>query len=225
MRLSFIISLIFHGFLFSALFVEWHAASRMHLPEKVYSVKVLGSLRTGTVRSAPGRRESVKVTAPKTAPKKKLPREMGPKVAVPKKQAKNRKPKGSSEVPAPAAAAREQARGDSTGTGAGTSGAEGITVDAAQFPFGYFLSAIERRVSESWYLAMVKPGSGLTCVVYFRLMRNGSVEDVRVEKGSGNDYFDRSAVRAVKSASPFPPLPRGFQDDFLGIHFTFVQKE
>ena len=57
------------------------------------------------------------------------------------------------------------------------------------------------------------------------LMRDGTVQDVRDETSSGNEYFDRSAVRAVKSASPFPPLPRGFQDEFLGIHFTFVQKD
>jgi len=24
---------------------------------------------------------------------------------------------------------------------------------------------------------------------------------------------------------PFPPLPRAFTDAYLGIHFTFVQKE
>lgn len=193
----------------------------MRLPEKVYSVKVLGSLRVRPARGGPARQESVKVSQPKEAPKKKATRDKGPKVAVPKKQAKNQKPKAKPE--AEEAAAAERVRGDTSvaGTGDGT----GMVVDAAQFPFGYFLSAIERKVSDNWYSAVAKSGNGLTCVVYFRLMRDGSVQDVRVEKGSGNDFFDRSAVRAVKSASPFPPLPRGFQEDFLGIHFTFVQKE
>ncbi|HER43214.1 MAG TPA: TonB C-terminal domain-containing protein, partial [Candidatus Eisenbacteria bacterium] len=65
----------------------------------------------------------------------------------------------------------------------------------------------------------------LTCLVFFRLRRDGRVDDVRIEQGSGNTYFDRSAMRAVRSAAPFPPLPRAFTDDYLGIHFTFVQKD
>ena len=195
----------------------------MHLPEKVYSVRMLGSLRTSTVRTAPARQEGVKVTQPKVAPQRKVTRDKGPKVAVPKKQVKSTKPKEKSEAPGPNASGSGQTQGDIAG--AGTGEGTGIAVDAAQFPFGYFLSAIERRVSENWYTAPAKSGNGLTCVVYFRLLRNGSVQDIGVEKSSGNDFFDRSAVRAVKSASPFPPLPRGFQDEFLGIHFTFVQKE
>ncbi len=101
----------------------------------------------------------------------------------------------------------------------------GIAVDAPVFPFSYYLAAIERKVSANWFSAVSEGASGITCVVYFRLRRDGSVDDAKIETSSGNAYFDRAALRAVKSSSPFPPLPRAFPDQYLGIHFTFVQKE
>jgi protein TonB len=40
--------------------------------------------------------------------------------------------------------------------------------------------------------------------------KNGSVSGVRVEKSSGNQTFDDSAVQAVRLASPFPQPPKSF---------------
>ncbi|HVO77047.1 MAG TPA: TonB family protein [Candidatus Bathyarchaeia archaeon] len=221
MRSSLVISVIFHGLLFAGLFVQWHTVSRMHFPEKIYSVKVIGPIGGHRPGSAGPKQEAVKVTAQKEVPKAKAPKKQGPKVAVPKKPAKGRKAKQSTK--AEEVATVEQPRQDSGGASAG--GGTGIAVDGGGFPFSYYLSAIERRVSENWYSAVSQGRSGLTCVVYFRLMRNGSVQDARVETGSGNSYFDSYALRAVKAGSPFPPLPGSFPGDFLGIHFTFVQRE
>jgi TolA protein len=226
MRSSFVISLILHALVLLALSIEWHSASRLHLPEKIYSVKVLWSTQARGSGGAEAKRDQVKVTAVKEAPTKKAARKEEAKTPVPKKPQKNKAKadsktgaKNESESAPPA----EKTAGAEAGEGAGSG--TGIAVDAAQFPFSYFLSAIERKVSDNWYSAASEKGAGLTGVVYFRLMRNGSVEDVRIETSSGNGYFDRAAIRAVKSAAPFPPLPRGFQDDFLGVHFTFVQKK
>ncbi len=211
MRLSFVLSLVLHGLVFFLLSFQWQSSSRMHLTGKVYSVRVIGSLRARTVTEMAGGQGGPQIARPKTAPAKAM-RDRGPKTAVPKGREKSRRR-------APEAGPARGA-GDRTGEASGA----GIAVDAAQFPFGYFLSAIERRVSDNWYAAGT-PGRGLTCVVYFTLMRDGSVRDVRIEKGSGSEFFDRSAMRAVKGAAPFPPLPRGFQNDFLGIHFTFVETQ
>lgn len=243
MRVPLIISICFHACAIVALMFLFHSSPRVHLPERVYSVMLLNSHAGSRGSKAAGASKNVtKVEMTKALAKaelKRKPVKTAPKVAVPKKPAK----KTSEALAKEEAKAREEAKakeeakareqeGTSTAeksqgmtTGSGTSDGAGISVDAAQFPFGYFLSAIEHRVSDHWYNPSSQPGSGLTCVVYFRLMRDGTVQDVRGETSSGNEYFDRSALRAVKSASPFPPLPRGFQDEFLGIHFTFVQKD
>ena len=44
-------------------------------------------------------------------------------------------------------------------------------------------------------------------VVAFRLLRDGSVRDVRVVQGSGRAVLDRGAIDAVRNASPFPRSP------------------
>jgi colicin import membrane protein len=227
MRFSFVVSLILHGLVLGALFIEWHSAARMHLPEKIYSIRVIGSPGARRPAGADGKRDDVKVTAPKEEPKKKAPPKAEPKAAVPKKPGKKSESKAKTKTEGKAAAPAEEPRGEASGSLAGgtTGDGTGIAVDAARFPYSYFLAAIERRVSENWYSAVSQGRAGLTCVVYFRLMRDGSVGEVRIEKSSGNDYFDRGALRAVRSGSPYPPLPGGFADDFLGIHFTFAQKE
>jgi TonB family protein len=220
MRSSLGISLCVHTLILSALVFLFKAVPDMRLPEGVYSVKILqpfvGSLRAGGAQESEGKKEASKVEASK----KPEPKKEEAKIPVPKQPDEKQKAKGNEQT---AGSAEEKPLGMSVGVG--TADGTGIAVDAADFPFSYFLSGVERKVSENWFSAVAEGAVGLTSVVYFRLMRDGSVGDVRVEKSSGNAYFDRAAVRAVKSAVPFPPLPRAFPGEFLGIHFTFVQKE
>jgi TolA protein len=208
----------------AALIFLFQAVPKMRLPEGVYSVKILhpfvGSGPSSSAKTEEGKKDAVKIEEPKQEPKKEEAKIPVPKKPDAKKDGEAKK-KAGAEKETPATDTGGKALGVTVGAGDGT----GIAVDAANFPFGYFLAAIERRVSENWFSAVSEGGTGLTCVVYFRLMRDGSVSDSRVETSSGNAYFDRAAVRAVKSASPFPPLPRAFTDAFLGIHFTFVQKD
>jgi len=220
MRLSLGISLCVHVVVLSALLFLFKAVPGMNLPEGVYSVKILqpfiGSMRAGESDRKEAAKEEAKTEKPKEPPKKEEP-----KVPVPKKP--DAKREGEAATKPAEKPAEEKPLGVEVGVG--TADGTGIAVDAANFPFSYFLSAIERRVSDNWFSAVSEGVAGLTCVVYFRLNRDGSVSDARLETSSGNAYFDRAALRAVKSAVPFPPLPKAFTEAFLGIHFTFMQKD
>jgi TonB family protein len=218
MKLSLGISACVHVIVLTALVFLFQAVPRMRLPEGVYSVKILQPF-VGSGPSAESKKEETKAAVEEP----KQPEKKEEKIPVPKKPdtRKEGKEKQAAEAKKEPPAEAQKPLGVTVGTGEGT----GIAVDAANFPFGYFLAAIERRVSENWFSAVAEGGTGLTCVVYFKLMRDGSVSDARIETSSGNGYFDRAAVRAVRSAAPFPPLPRAFSDAFLGIHFTFVQKD
>ena len=224
MKLSLVISVCAHAVVLTAFMVLFQAVPKMRLPEGVYSVKILrplvGAGPSASASAESGKKEEVKVEEPKTEPKKEEAKIPVPKKPDAKKEGDARK-ETETKKDAPAPSGEEKALGVTVGEGDGT----GIAVDAANFPFGYFLAAIERRVSENWFSAVSEGGTGLTCVVYFRLMRDGGVSDARIETSSGNSYFDRAALRAVKSAVPFPPLPRAFTDEYLGIHFTFVQRD
>jgi colicin import membrane protein len=220
MKSSLGISLCAHVIIVGALIFLFKAVPEMRLPEGVYSVRILQPFRAsaggGEAQADKAKEESEKAEKPPAPPKKEEP-----KVPVPK--AKDTKKEAEKKTEPPKASAEDKPLDMSVGIG--TADGTDIAVDGANFPFSYFLAAIERKVSENWFSAVSEKAAGLTCVVYFTLMRDGSVSDLRLEKSSGNAYFDRAATRAVKSAAPFPPLPKAFTDAYLGIHFTFVQKE
>jgi len=99
-----------------------------------------------------------------------------------------------------------------------------IKVDADDFPFMYYLTNIKRKIAAYWNV----PGTTADakyCVVYFRVLRSGAVQSPMVESPSGSFLFDQAALRAVTQASPLPPLPNAFKDDYLGVHFSFAYEE
>ncbi len=105
----------------------------------------------------------------------------------------------------------------------GPAGLKGsVAVDARDFEFTYYLVLVRNKIASSW----TPPGGlagaqGARAVVNFRIARDGSIRDPRLESGSGFDLFDRSALRAVLVSDPLPPLPLGFGGGDLGVHFGF----
>ena len=56
------------------------------------------------------------------------------------------------------------------------------------------------------------------CVVKFRVLRNGELTDIEVEKKSGFDLFDRAALRAVQVTAAWPAFPSHWEEDEQIIH-------
>ncbi len=206
MRLSLFISILVHLLLFCALFYLFRVVPEMQLPQRIYSVKILRS----SIRSKQEAPEEKPVVVEKKKEKKPVP-------AKPKKKKKE-------EVKKEPEAPKKEEPMD-LAVGKETPDKTSLVVDAPRFPFSYYLEAIERKVSQNWFAGASGGPEGTSCVVYFRLDRDGGVRDARIELGSGSSFFDRAALRAVRSSAPFPPLPKAFTDSYLGIHFTFVQKD
>lgn len=131
-----------------------------------------------------------------------------------------RKPARDDEAPAGRVGGRPGA------TGEGAAGGPGATAGGTdqEFPFAWYLSLVEGRISRNWSPAQLGFGSQAerTCVVHFTIRRDGRVADLAVVESSGIDLFDREAVRAVQASAPLPSLPTGFGADCLGISFVFT---
>jgi TonB family protein len=112
-------------------------------------------------------------------------------------------------------------RGGGTGSGSGSGFGDGT--GTGNFPYAYYIQTLRNKISASWYSSLVSPGlkGKFTAAVYFRILRNGNVTDLDLEQKSGNNSLDLSALRAVRAASPFPPLPPDFPGSYLGVHFEF----
>ena len=180
----------------------------------------------------PKKKRAVTIASKKTPPpKKKEP----PKTEVKKSQAKKtekekKTPQKALSLPEPAdqrmsaenrdqqiVAALEKIRqrvktdvGQAASVQGGSGGGGGDTIRG--LPFILYTEQVKRRVKQSWIVAEQK--SGLTAVVQFEILANGAVVNVALVERSGSHIFDESTMRAVRKASPLPPPPEAYRDEF-----------
>jgi TonB family protein len=62
----------------------------------------------------------------------------------------------------------------------------------------------------------------LNTSIIITVLLNGDLKNIYLYKLSGNDFWDNSAIEAVKKANPFKPFPKGISAKELkiGINFT-----
>ena len=89
-----------------------------------------------------------------------------------------------------------------------------------------YIGAIWSRIKQNWTMPpSLMPAKNITTIIDVRISRTGALEYAGFEKRSGNNYFDDSAMRAVKKASPFPPLPFWVKDSNIEIGIRFHSAE
>jgi TonB family protein len=105
--------------------------------------------------------------------------------------------------------------GQGSGTGFGQGG--------VSFPYAYYIDIFRGKISAAWYNSLVSPGlrGKFETIVMFRIMRNGEIGRLKLEKKSGITSLDLSALRAIENAAPFAPLPADFPGRYLIVHFKF----
>jgi protein TonB len=144
-------------------------------------------------------------------------------------------PKGVTEIP-PAAAgstlpgsgSSSSARSQSKGGQEQQSGVQvqgNVTFDTGGFPLDEYVNLIKERVRENWFIASNLRDSQGSVTVFFYIYRDGHIDSLRRDVSSGNNSLDNSALAAVYTASPFPPLPKGFPVDRVGARFVFAYNE
>lgn len=91
--------------------------------------------------------------------------------------------------------------------------------DSADFNYSYYVTQMLATIGANWF----KPTDQTVTppVVFFRIGRDGSISDVRIERSSNLPFVDRAAQRAVLASSPLPPLPADFHEGSLGVHLKF----
>lgn len=94
-----------------------------------------------------------------------------------------------------------------------------ITRELFELEFKAYYNKVGAEIQSKW----VYTGAArrLEAWLYLKITRSGELKALGVERPSGNSLFDESALRAVKKAAPFPPLPEGLEGDFLDIGVRF----
>ena len=92
-----------------------------------------------------------------------------------------------------------------------------VGIDARQdVNMGAYLEQLRQRVSKQW--AHESTRTSWRTVLHFTLDREGQVNNLQIVQTSGSNEIDQAALRAVKRAAPFGPLPIY---PYFGVTFTF----
>jgi len=83
----------------------------------------------------------------------------------------------------------------------------------------WYLSSIHKKIKENWRIDNIF--GERTAIVSFRVYRDGRIEDISLEKSSGDTRFDRSVLEAVISTRQAPPFPAEITHNYLDIIIDF----
>jgi TonB family protein len=241
---SSVVSTGLHALFFSLFFISTQNVPKFEgyptlLPVELVSFGPVSFNAQQTEGSLPQSAVETSETAPETVTETPAPEpveetepENSPGITVEstekKEEPKEQKPAGNTDIkikePKDEPKIEEAPAQESAGTNIG-SGGEGMRLDVREFPFSYYLAALRTRIQSNWFPPYQGARSAISrkAIVYFRIERNGEINNVAVEKSSGDLVFDRAAQAAVMQASPLPPLPFDFPERALGVHFEFEQ--
>jgi protein TonB len=191
------------------------AQNERKLPEYV-EVHVLPATALRIERPRPTPPPEPKAPPPEPEPDPAPPPEPDPEIPVLPKEEPEPAPK---PPPRPPPAPDNQpgppgARGGAV-AGAPFLGAQVTGPDGASFPYDYYLEQMLGKIRQNW---LRPPVEGIETTLTFRVLHNGEIDDVEIRESSGSRAFDLAALRAVRNASPLPPLPTSYREDVLTVN-------
>ena len=93
-------------------------------------------------------------------------------------------------------------------------------IDALKDPdFGPYMRDLQRRIKMNW--EPPKGSESKRVVLLFKIAKDGRLLSCSVFKSSGSSNIDSSAIKAVRTAAPFRPLPVEYNNESIDIQFTF----
>jgi TonB family protein len=101
-----------------------------------------------------------------------------------------------------------------------------ILTDTMGVDFGPYLARITQVVRANWMTAMppsvyppiLKQGK---LSIEFTILKDGKVSGMTLHTTSGDVALDRAAWASITASNPFPPLPKEFPGQILGLRFYY----
>ena len=101
-----------------------------------------------------------------------------------------------------------------------------ILTDTMGVDFGPYLTRITQIVRQNWYSLM--PPSVYPPIskqgklsIEFVILKDGKTTGMVVHTSSGDVALDRAAWGSITASTPFPPLPKEFPGQLLGLRFYY----
>ncbi len=103
-------------------------------------------------------------------------------------------------------------------------GEESVTLDTDEFKFISYNRWLKIKVESNLHYPELAAVSGYQGVLYlkFDILKDGSLGDLELLKSSGYKILDDEALRSIRSAAPFAPLPDEWGMDRYSIRAAVI---
>ena len=82
-----------------------------------------------------------------------------------------------------------------------------------------YITELQRRVLRNW--STPNNDNSKKTVLFLRISKTGNLMILNIKSPSGDTYIDELAIKAVKNAQPFSPLPDGYRNQYADVILTF----
>lgn len=221
-----VLAAVLHGSVAAAIFLFGRAAAARPAQLPVVSVRIVQPPAQPPRRPARSQPRATPVPAP-TPPPTAVPKpepEPEPTVAaVPDVSedamaAPDSKP---AQAPTPVPSTTEPGSGSGRGLSLGDAGGSQAPGIPSDFQFTYYIERMLALIEARWYKPAAPPET--RALVRFRILKDGRLENIELERSSGLPSFDRAALRALYAANPLPPLPPAYGKQSLTVHLSFSE--
>lgn len=81
---------------------------------------------------------------------------------------------------------------------------------------------VVEKIQKNWLISPALKTNGKGLVIILAVVeRNGELQSAEIVNSSAVPLFDRAALKAIDTSSPFPELPDDYPDDNLEAYFVF----
>ncbi|MEW6114707.1 MAG: cell envelope integrity protein TolA [Thermodesulfobacteriota bacterium] len=112
-----------------------------------------------------------------------------------------------------------------SGTVGNQTGVQGPATGIVDHELMRWFDMVRRRINENWSMLGHDPGPGKVTIIGIQIADDGRLIAASVDQTSGDALFDRSAMRAVHQAAPFPRISAEMSEKIrmaggLALRFT-----
>ncbi len=149
--------------------------------------------RVDALKPLPKKNQEVEAVKKKPDPQDFLEK----RLASIRKEVESRKTDTSSSAPS-----RDPATSPALGNHGSKHGAQSTSEDSARW-----FDGVRTRINSNWSVFRDTIKLERFTIIGVKIAEDGRLVDASVDESSGDPVFDRSAIRAIFQASPFPPMP------------------
>ena len=99
-----------------------------------------------------------------------------------------------------------------------------LTFSAPEFQHRGYIRLLKEKIEDVWKYPQTAARQGVTgdLFIKFTIKKNGRLSEVEIMRTSGRKDLDEAAIKAVKDAEPYWPLPYDWDKDALEVTGHFI---